>query len=271
MSANCTLSECLEFFDDALTTLRAGFIAIEDQLPKPLAYVRAGHFEVRYVEKSIELAMFLKLARSISLLGGLRVLVERSMAQEVGILKRAIDETDEDIIFLGFGHQNGMEPAHEWFLDAFWAEEFEDPAAVLVHTHRKSVSRKKIQAYNASQMGPDPSTAQSVNRVIHGVFSGFVHGASIHILDLYDLGSKRFSIAGLENTPVRRSYIIDSTNYPFRVLMSAVMVSRRLGLNEIADGFYSKFKEAEKFIGIPTEEEAAALVAKMRGKNGDGH
>ena len=53
--------------------------------------------------------------------------------------------------------------------------------------------------------------------------------------------------------------------------MSAVMVSRRLGLNEIADGFYSKFKEAEKFIGIPTEEEAAALVAKMRGKNGDGH
>ena len=268
MSADCTLSECLEFFDEILTTLRSGFVAVEDRVPKPVLRIRSGNIEVRYAMPSIELAMFLKLARSISLLGGLRLLVERGMAQEGGILQRAIDETDEDIIFLCFGHQNGVEEIHVAFLDAFWAEEFEDPDVVLNHRRRHSVSRKKIQAYNARQMGAsDPSTSQSIDRLIQGVFSGFVHGASVHILDLYDLKSNRFSIAGLENTAVRRSYVIDSANYPYRVLMSAVMVSRQLGLAEIADGFYRKLAEAERFIGLLTDDEAAELLKKMKGKN----
>ncbi len=267
MSANCTVPECLDFFDEVLATLRSGFAALEDCVPKPLVRVRSGNIEVRYEEPSIELALFLKLARAISLLGGLRLMVERGMVQEQGILQRAIDETDGDILFLSFGHQNGIEPTHEEFLEAFWAEEFENTSSPLVHKRRTSVPRKKIEAFNSRVLGvSDASTAQSVDRLIQGVYSGFVHGASTHILDLFDIGTRRFSIAGLENTPVRRSYVIDSANYPYRVLMSAVMVTRRLGLAEIADGFYSKLKEAERFVGLPSDEEAAQLIAKMKGR-----
>ena len=270
MTAECTLAECLDFFDDVLTTLRTGFAAIEDVLPKPSFRVRSGNFEVRYENPSIELAIFLKLARSISLLGGLRLMVARGMVQEQGILERAIDETDEDILFLFFGQRNGVELAHQSFLEAFWAEEFEDPSSVLNHRRRPSVSRNKIQAYNAKQLSAsDPSTVQSVDRLIHGVFSGFVHGASVHILDLYDLRSKRFSVDGLEDTPVRRSYIVDSTTYPYRVLMSAVMVARQLGLDEVADGFYIKLKEAGRFADLPTDEEAARILARMKGNRGN--
>lgn len=266
MSANCTLSECLAFFDDILATLRLGFAAIEDCVPKPFPRIRSGNIEVRYDEPSIELAMFLKLARSIGLLGGLRLTVERGMIQEGGILKRAIDETDEDILFLSWGHQNGIEGIHDEYLSAFWAEEFEDANIILNHKRRRSVLRRKIQAYNSRQLGvSDHSTAQSVDRLIQAVFSGFVHGASVHILDLYDLKSKRFAVAGLANTPVSRSYVIDSANYPYRVLMSAVMISRRLGLDTIAGGFECKLKEAEKFVGLPSDAEAAELMARMKG------
>lgn len=106
----------MNYFDDFLTTLRAGFAAIEDVAPKPSFRLRSDHFEVRYDEPTIELALFLKLARAISLLGGLRMMVEQGMIQEQGILKRALDETDEDILFLSFGHQNGVEETHQKYL-----------------------------------------------------------------------------------------------------------------------------------------------------------
>lgn len=267
MATDCSLAECLGFFDDILLTLKSGFAAIEAQMPRPRQRIRSGNVEVRYEQPSIELALFLKLARAISLLGGLRLMVENGMIQEQGILERAIDETDEDILFLSFGHQNGIEGIHKVFLDAFWSEEFEDPNVVLNHKRRESLPRRKIQAFNAGVMGAsDPSTAQSVDRLIQGVFSGYVHGASVHILDLYDLSSRRFCVEGLAMSPVRQSYITDACNYPYRVLMSAVLVSRRLGLGEIAEGFFGKLKKAERFIGMPTDDEARQLISKMKGK-----
>ena len=85
-------------------------------------------------------------------------------------------------------------------------------------------------------------------------------------MDLFDVGSGRFSVSGLGNTAVRRSYVIDAANYPYRVLMSAVIVARRLGLAKIADGFFAKVREAEKFIGLLTADEASELMARMRGR-----
>jgi hypothetical protein len=267
VSANFTLAECLDYFEDVLETLRSGFAAMEDCAPKPVLRSRSGNLEVRYEHPSIYLAMFLKLARAISLLGGLRLMVQHGMVQEQGILQRAIDEADGDILCLSFGDQNGIEPIHEELLQSFWAEEFDDAENVLRHKRRRTVPRKRVEAYNSRLLGAgDPSTAQSVDRVIQGVYSGFVHGASTHILDLYDPEAKHFRIAGLGNTPVRRSYIIDATNYPYRVLMSALMVSRRLGLTDVAEGFYRKLKDVEPFIGLPSSDEVAQLVARMKGK-----
>jgi hypothetical protein len=101
------------------------------------------------------------------------------------------------------------------------------------------------------------------------VYSGFVHGASVHILDLYDWDRQRFALAGLENTPVRQSYIADAANYPFRVLACAVAVARRLGLQEIAEEFDCKRKEAEQFIGVISDSAAASLMAAMRSRRGN--
>jgi len=251
MSADCSLAECLQFFDDILTTLRSGFAAIEDAAPKPIGRVRSGNFEVRYNEPTLELALVLKLARDISLLGALRIMVERGLVQEQGILKRAIDETDEDILFLSFGRQTGIEQLHNEFLDAFWAEEFDDPNNAQSAKRRKSVPRRKIQAYNSRISGAgNPSTSQSISRQLQGVFSGFVHGASTHIMDMYDPKTGRFRTDGLNDSPIRDSYTIDSANYPYRVLMSAVMIARRLGLSNIADGFHRKVRESDSFVGL---------------------
>ena len=49
--------------------------------------------------------------------------------------------------------------------------------------------------------------------------------------------------------------------------MSAVMVARRLGFGEVAEGFYLKLKSAERLVGLLTKEEADKLAARMRKGN----
>ena len=262
-STNSSLGACLNFFESVLSTLRLGFAEIEKISPKPAMIERQGNIEYRFVEPSLALALVLKLARAISLLEGLRVLVERGLIQEQGILQRALDETHEDIFFLAYGDQLGTEPVHDAFLEAFWSEEFSDPNDVLNSARRDSIPRKKIQAYINRQDGvADPSSAQALSRTLYGVFSGYVHGASTHILDLYDPKKERFQISGLCGSAVRESYVHDAANYPYRILLGAIVVSRRLGLTAIAEGFELARPAAEKFIGLLNDDEADALFGK---------
>lgn len=236
-----TLEDCLHQFNSALADLRLHFGALETALPAPkLSFTRPQGWVPRYAQPSLEHALLMKLARSISILGAMRFLVETGYVQEQGILQRTLDETDEDILFLALGKQNGLNRLHRHYLDAFWREEFEDTADPKSYTMRKMPRREDIRKYVSRHLGEG---SDSVTRMVHGVFSAFVHGASTPLFDLVDSQSLKFRLAGVSDSADRLGYIHNAANYPYRVLMSAVFVAKAAGCAEAADALYQSVRQ----------------------------
>lgn len=231
-----TLEDCLRHYDFALSDLHSHFRQLET-IPPPPALLQAGPqgWAPRYADKSIDQALVAKLARSISILTAMRLLVESSFVHEQGILQRVLDEADDDVLFLALGKQNGLNRLHRQYLEVFWREEFEGSADPNEYKMRQMPKRYEIRKYLSSQTGLE---SNSVGRMIHGVFSGFVHGASTPIFDLLDSQTFKFRLAGVTDAGDRLGYVLNAANYPYRVLMSGVIVARALGSADVSAALY---------------------------------
>src|SRR5215210_6773474 len=112
-------------FTEALDVAEGAFHRLASQVPSPAEqdWGELG-FVYRYNERSVYQALVLKLARQVSGLHALDVLLLHGLVQEQGVIQRTLDEIGEDILFLAHGAQEGLAPLHEQYLYAFWAEEF---------------------------------------------------------------------------------------------------------------------------------------------------
>jgi hypothetical protein len=238
-----TLAECLDRFDRALVVLRANFSLLESILPSPIPTLITQGLKLRYHEQLIEQAILMKLARLISLLGAMRTLVEDGYVAEQGIIQRAADETQEDIFFLAFGKQNGLKRVHKQFLRHFWREEFEDSTAPASYRFRGGPRRQEIRDYVNEQTGGGRAQADEVSRVIYGVFSGFVHGASTHIFELLDPATKKYRLSGVRDAEDCQGYLDNALNYPYRALMGGALAALALGHKVVADGLFDEVKK----------------------------
>ena len=151
------------------------------------------------VEKSIHQAIVQKLARLVSTLYATRLLLNHGFVQEVGALKRVLDEIQDDILFLWSGIDD-QSPLHREFLDAFFEEEFDADTALESTQKRKMIPRSKIRAHNARVIANirgapfDPSRTTEVLRTINKAYSGYVHAASPQIMEVgypFDSGSPK--------------------------------------------------------------------------------
>jgi hypothetical protein len=229
-----TSDECLRVFDDALASAEKAFRTFEDALPPPNAVKTSHGWAPRYRPELLEHALLLKFARLISVTSALRELVVSGHVHEQGILQRIADETGEDIFFLALGKQNGIRAIHRQYLKNFWREEFEGSADPKSYQPRHMVRRNDVREYIDKQM-PNEARAGTVSRMIYGVFSGFVHGASTHIFDLFDPQSGRYRLTGkIHADEGRLGYLHNAANYPLRTLMAGVVVARSLGEPEAA-------------------------------------
>ena len=105
------------------------FKFMENQVPQPVL-VRWGDkgFVYRYKEKTIEQALVLKLARVISGLNAVDVLLVNGKLQEQSALLRILEEINEDIYFLSLAViYDDITKRHKQYLTAFYAEAFADP------------------------------------------------------------------------------------------------------------------------------------------------
>ena len=174
-------------YDDALSNMESTLHALAARVPPPRKVPFKDSFVYRHVEKSIHQALVQKLARSISTLHATRRLLEHGFVQEQGALQRMLDEMNEDITFLSFGVINGdITQLHQSYLDAFFEEEFNAETALASTQKRPMIPRKKIQAYLARVNGLslDPSSAGETSRTVSKAYSGYVHAASPHIMDM---------------------------------------------------------------------------------------
>jgi hypothetical protein len=202
----------------------------------------------------------MKLARLISVLSSMRLLVEAGQVHEQGILQRVADETGEDIFFLALGRQNGELAIHRRYLAHFWREEFEAGPHPEKYQIRHMVKRSEIQDYIAKQSPPPAAIPKGVTRMIYGVFSGFVHGASTHIFDLIDPRTGRYRLNGLTDATDRLGYLQNSLNYPLRGLMAGVVVARSLGDANVADSLMMKVTRLERWMDEQSDDSPKVMA-----------
>jgi hypothetical protein len=222
-----------------LTVLENAFRRLEAQVPPPRPKPIKDGFVLRYHERTIEQALVQKLARYISSLSAAQVLLDHGFVQEQAVLQRTLDEIGDDIFFLAIAITNDeVTELHERYLDAFWAEEFEEPDDPIgTLAARAMVQRSKIRAYISRIVGSkeNPSRDLAVLKTISKVYSGYVHAASPHIMDLCGGDPPVFHLNGMLGTPRIEDHEYDIWNYYYRGIVNACVVGKAFGDASLVD------------------------------------
>lgn len=231
-------------FHQTLPVLETAFTVLERQVPKPQFVKIPGGFVFRYIEQTIHQAIILKLVRVVSGLRAALLLLEHGFVQEQAVHHRIIDELNEDILFLGYGIASGeVTPLHKRFLKAFYEEEFDSDNPIISTQKRDMIPRKKIRAYLAKIEGvSNPSDTAEVLRTISKTYSGFVHAASTHILEMYGGDPPRFHLSGMLGTPRITHYSDDLWNYFYRSILSFILTAKVFGDKKLVDELEAYFK-----------------------------
>ena len=205
--------------------------------------------QLRYKEQLIEQALIQKLARYISDLHATTLLLSYGFIQQQATLQRVMDEIQEDVVFLALAITNDkVTDLHSRYLQAFYSEDYTDesnPVGTLAN--REMVPRKKIRAYISRLTGGDTSTHNAVSKTVSKVYSGFVHAASPHIMDMCIGDPPRFHLRGMRNTTLMEDYEYDIWNYFYRGLVSATIAGKAFGDGQLVNALlkYSyQFQEA---------------------------
>jgi hypothetical protein len=231
--------------------MERAFRRLERQVPPPVEQQSKDGFVLRYQERTIEQALIQKLARQVSGLHAIDALLLKGLAQEQGVIQRTLDEIGEDIHFLVLAVTTGeVTPLHQRYLEEFWQEEFDHPDPIKATQKRGMVQRQKIRAFNARAGGiPDPSTMDAVGHTVHKAYSGFVHAASPHVMDMLEGSPPTFQISGMKSGYRRAEHVEDAWNYFYRGLLSVTMVAMAFRDASLVDHMYAYFREFEAASG----------------------
>jgi hypothetical protein len=195
------------------------------------------HRSYRHKTQDRQLAAFLKCARSVSTLNACKVLIEAGHVLEVYTLCRSIDEANEDVSFLLLPLSAEDEPQRGRYLCEFYQEELDVPGKPMESSQsRDRVSRQRIQNALTRTPGPKPMPLEKMRKsadVIHKMFSGFVHGAYVHIMELYDSCRPRLHISGFRGEPKIAECEESFVHNVYRTILATRMLCRSLGYEEL--------------------------------------
>lgn len=224
----------------SLRHMESTLAELAKRVPPPQRVPILDSFAFRYVEKSIHQAIVQKLARIISGLHAARILLESGFIQEQAALQRMLGEFQEDVTFLSYAViSNDVTDLHQKYLEAFYQEEFDEPEDPVSSTQKRPmVPRDKIQAYLARLEGSglDPSRGVAVTRTIIKAYSGYVHGASPHIMEMYGGNPPRFHVAGMRDTPRFTAHQSDIWNYFYRGICAFGFAAKAFGDEALLSG-----------------------------------
>lgn len=194
------------------------------------------------------LACYLKSVRIVSSLNATLSLLKKGFVQEIYVLCRCIDEFCEDIWFLSTPlGDNGPSKDQTRFIEEFFQEEFDHPDNPLTSTQKRDrVPRKKIHAAISRLDGQplNPSDSKELQRTLQQTFSGYVHGAYAHIMELYGGSPPLYHTMGMKETPRLKECEQQLVSYVYRSIIAIRVVARRVEasswdakLNVIAENF----------------------------------
>lgn len=210
-------------FEETLTKMEWAVNRLAGQVPPPQRVPFKTWFVFRHVEKSILQAIVQKLARMVSTLFAAKLLLNHGFVQEQGVLQRVLDEIVDDNCFLTIGViSKELTQRHKTYLEAFFEEEFDSDDPLKSTQKRRMVPRKKIHAYITRVTGLTKyhSQAGKVLQTISKAYSGYVHAASPHIMEMCAGDPPQFLMRGMANTRLQDSSRKDLWNYFYRGTMA---------------------------------------------------
>lgn len=219
-------------YDQALVNMERTVHGLAQRVSPPRAVPYKDSFVFRYVEKTLHQALVQKLARIVMGLHAARLLLEQGFLQEQGALQRILDELHEDVSFLALAVIYDKHTSlHQAYLDAFYEEEFDAVSALESTQKRPMISRQKIRAYIARIEGAalDPSRGVELTRTISKAYSGFIHAASPHVMDMYGGNPPRFHVHGMKGTERQQEHREDLWNYFYRSIIAFALTAKAFG------------------------------------------
>jgi hypothetical protein len=254
-------------FKATLANMRRTMRQLEGAVPAPVVIeVEPGHPHFRYVERLPLQAIVMKLARLTAALHSSMVLHQVGQLQDLGAIQRIVDEQNEDVCFLCHAVIKGALTArHNEFLKEFWQEELENigtPQMRSIPRHR--VSREQIRAYlaNLPESGLNQSTAVHVTNLIGKTFSGYIHGAGSHIMELYGGDPTHFHVEGMAGTPLWSHQVENQENYFHRSSNSFGLAALAFDRNELVEAIRAFRQHFESELGMDYFD----AIAKKHGR-----
>jgi hypothetical protein len=232
-------------FHAALGEMSEAFRVLESLVPKPEKVPFKGSFLYRFPTKGIEEAILQKLARIISALHASDVLLVGGFIQELGVLRRTLDEMGEDLLFLAAAvSDTTLTDNHRRYLEAFWDESVMEAQLGQRTKKPDRIPQKKIRAHITNELAREanPSRAADNDESLSAFFSAYVHASSPVIMEMYqDLNrgdGPQFQIQGLGSHPSVAGHVHDMWNYYLRGLYSCACVAKVFG----SDSLLNKLK-----------------------------
>lgn len=238
-------------YHESLDVMTNAFRRLERQIEPPVPVPHEDSFVLRYREKAIPQALIQKLARNISGLNAIDLLLLHGFVQEQAVLQRTLDEIHEDIFFLAAAITNDkITDRHEQYLRAF----YDDPVLRTgKHSERfqkpNLVPRKKIHAYVRRVLHKDAQPNSEVEEVISTAYSGYVHAASPYIMDMCGGEPPTFHLSGMLGTPRIAEHVEDAWNYFYRGLLATCVVAKAFGDRSLVDALYAYMLKFEQQSG----------------------
>jgi hypothetical protein len=232
-----------------------------------------GMPQFRHREKNDLLMSYLKCIRAISSLNAATVLLRFGYVQEIGALCRCVDEFCEDVLFLAtpLGEEDEYSKTQQRLVEEYFQEEFEENAgAILKPAPRARVPREKIQAGIARIKGHpiNPHDAKQMHRTLGKTFSGYIHGAYPHTMEMYGgltFDQCAFHVFGMLETPRISEWTETLANYVYRTAMCLEVVAKRCEDNEVERLLRESRSNFEKHTGLG-KDDANELLKKIKKK-----
>jgi hypothetical protein len=216
--------------------IEAAVDGLEHHFEQP-KFVQAGsgHF-FRHENQNDLLLSYLKCVRATSTLHACLALLANGYVQEIGALCRSLDEFCEEVLFLATPvGDNGLSEQQTRLVTEFFQEEFDNIDNPFTSSQlRNRVPRSKVHAGIARIDGQplNPNDAQELHRTLQQTFSGYVHGAYGHIMDLYggeSVDTLKYHMRGMLGTPRIEGMSRTLAEYVTRLMLAVEVVARRCG------------------------------------------
>lgn len=185
---NSALQRAESVFREVLDFIDIGVVKALEQLPELEERRRGGERLVRYRDKSVEVALGLKLIQLRGSLGAGMVLIENGYFLEWDVVQRTMRDALEDVTFLAV-EDIEVKKVQDRYLESFFDEDLDKNGEL---TDRRGVGFERREVRNVlrrvqrdSGLAGSGKGVEDQSRRIHRLRSGSVHGRAASIMRAY--------------------------------------------------------------------------------------